>query len=609
MKKNWLLLVLTLFSLSMGLSSCSDDDDQKSTEAGILSFKFDKDVVSENSLVFGEPEIKEGEIKVIVSSKATDIDLKKLTPTIEVSQGATLSPASGIAQDFTKDVVYTVTAQDGVSKKSYTVKTVSLEVSESIYGTYLGKILEVELNGLPLLDGKSIPEKIHLTQGENGKAHFELKDFSFEGIALGDIKLNEVDLWNAGARHEFHGKEKINLVVGECDTELTGSIDKKGNITWKVNVTIEEEDAILNVIVDFEGEKLAEDLSSEAEIIELVFEEDKAEENKLVVDIEQNENDYLIVVDAITTDSDLKKLVPTISISEKATITPESGVAQDFTKNVVYTVTSEDGIKTVKYTVKLKKRSPLFFDFEEWDVEGENSYSEYYKPTPFDLWATSNDGASLLYGTSKSFVVMETDKAKKGAKAAKIITVDTKPSLPLAGFMPRVTSGSLFLGEFKLNPSQQLKSTQFGVPYLYDEKPLKVKGYYKYTPGPVYYEVPEGGKKGNPEVVEGKVDECAIRVVLFEAKKDDEGKLIRLDGESINEKSNFVAYADFFSNGSKDYSEFELDLEYLKEYDASKEYCLTLIFSSSKDGDKFNGSPGSTLIVDAIEVVFDETVK
>ncbi len=132
MKKNWLLLVLTLFSLSMGFSSCSDDDDQKSTEAGILSFKFDKDVVSENSLVFGEPEIKEGEIKVIVSSKATDIDLKKLTPTIEVSQGATLSPASGIAQDFTKDVVYTVTAQDGVSKKSYTVKTVSLEVSESI---------------------------------------------------------------------------------------------------------------------------------------------------------------------------------------------------------------------------------------------------------------------------------------------------------------------------------------------------------------------------------------------------------------------------------------------------------------------------------------------
>ena len=59
MKKNWLLLVLTLFSLSMGFSSCSDDDDQKSTEAGILSFKFDKDVVSENSLVFGEPEIKE----------------------------------------------------------------------------------------------------------------------------------------------------------------------------------------------------------------------------------------------------------------------------------------------------------------------------------------------------------------------------------------------------------------------------------------------------------------------------------------------------------------------------------------------------------------------
>ena len=49
-----------------------------------------------------------------------------------MSHEALFKSSEGIAQDFTKDVVYTVTAQDGVSKKSYTVKTVSLEVSESI---------------------------------------------------------------------------------------------------------------------------------------------------------------------------------------------------------------------------------------------------------------------------------------------------------------------------------------------------------------------------------------------------------------------------------------------------------------------------------------------
>lgn len=43
-------------------------------------------------------------------------------------------------------------------------------------------------------------------------------------------------------------------------------------------------------------------------------------------------------------------LVPTITISEKATIDPVSGLAKDFTSPVVYTVTAEDG-STVTYTV------------------------------------------------------------------------------------------------------------------------------------------------------------------------------------------------------------------------------------------------------------------
>ena len=40
------------------------------------------------------------------------------------------------------------------------------------------------------------------------------------------------------------------------------------------------------------------------------------------------------------TEEDLKALVPVIAVSEKATVTPASGVAQDFSggKSVVYTV-------------------------------------------------------------------------------------------------------------------------------------------------------------------------------------------------------------------------------------------------------------------------------
>ncbi|MCX6721962.1 MAG: DUF5018 domain-containing protein [Candidatus Staskawiczbacteria bacterium] len=50
-------------------------------------------------------------------------DITKLVPIISVS-GSTISPASGVAQNFTKPVDYTVTAQDGSTQKyTITVKT------------------------------------------------------------------------------------------------------------------------------------------------------------------------------------------------------------------------------------------------------------------------------------------------------------------------------------------------------------------------------------------------------------------------------------------------------------------------------------------------------
>lgn len=48
-------------------------------------------------------------------------DVTALTPTIVVSTGATVSPASGVAKDFTNAVSYVVTAANGTSTKTYTV--------------------------------------------------------------------------------------------------------------------------------------------------------------------------------------------------------------------------------------------------------------------------------------------------------------------------------------------------------------------------------------------------------------------------------------------------------------------------------------------------------
>ena len=56
-------------------------------------------------------------------------DLTTLTPTIVVSDNATISPASDVAQDFTNPVTYTVTAQDG-STQNYTVTVTTFTAAQ-----------------------------------------------------------------------------------------------------------------------------------------------------------------------------------------------------------------------------------------------------------------------------------------------------------------------------------------------------------------------------------------------------------------------------------------------------------------------------------------------
>ncbi len=58
--------------------------------------------------------------------------------------------------------------------------------------------------------------------------------------------------------------------------------------------------------------------------------------------------------------ADLTALVPTIKLSEKTSISPESGIPQDFSKPVKYTVTSEDGSKKI-YTASVKPNTTVDF--------------------------------------------------------------------------------------------------------------------------------------------------------------------------------------------------------------------------------------------------------
>ena len=75
-------------------------------EKSILSFRFD--ALDEDGVI----DEFNHRISFVLPAET---DVTQLVPTIVVSEGATVSPASGVAQDFTNPVNYTVTAQNGTT--------------------------------------------------------------------------------------------------------------------------------------------------------------------------------------------------------------------------------------------------------------------------------------------------------------------------------------------------------------------------------------------------------------------------------------------------------------------------------------------------------------
>ena len=93
--------------------------------------------------------------------------------------------------------------------------------------------------------------------------------------------------------------------------------------------------------------------NDEKQIISFIFENPQAEGI-----INQSARTIIVTVPEGT---DVTALVPIIQISKSATISPASGVAQNFTSPITYTVKAEDGTMS-KYTVTVKSASQLFPD-------------------------------------------------------------------------------------------------------------------------------------------------------------------------------------------------------------------------------------------------------
>ena len=176
--------------------------------------------------------------------------------------------------------------------------------------------------------------------------------------------------------------------LGNCPVSISGTV-KGSNINIEIGVKV---GAPLNqnVKATFVGRKLTGSESSEAKITSFIIDDEAVVEQPVI-----NEEAGTIVF-AVNEEVESLKFTPIIEISEGATITPASGVAQDFSNNkkVTYTVTAEDG--TVKvYTAFVEgTRKVLKYSFEDWKEGTKND-----ELLPKDLWAGSAAGAGILGGT------------------------------------------------------------------------------------------------------------------------------------------------------------------------------------------------------------------
>jgi len=162
-----------------------------------------------------------------------------------------------------------------------------------------------------------------------------------------------------------------------------------------------------------------------------------------------------------------------------------------------------------------------------------------------------------------------------------------------------IAAGNLFIGSFDVGNamSNPLKATKFGLPFRH--VPTYLAGYYKYKAGDQFT---EGGKP-----VSGKRDICDIYAIMYETSES----VPTLDGTNAFTSPNLISMARIDDAKETDeWTYFKLPFNMLtgKYIDKEKllegKYNVAIVFTSSLEGDHFNGAIGSTLLIDEVELIY-----
>ncbi|MBP7736622.1 MAG: hypothetical protein KA369_11660 [Spirochaetes bacterium] len=213
-----------------------------------------------------------------------------LTPTIVASAGATVSPASGVQQNFDTDIDYVVTAADGISSKMYTV---------------------------------------HVEEGLNSAN--DILIFSIDGTG-GSIGANTVTL---------------NMPYGTNAKSLTPSItvSSRATVSPESGETRNFESPVLYTVT-------AEDGSQKIYTVTVILDPgDDCDITSFSIGGVNGTIGTSTISLNLPFGTSKTSLTPSITVSDGASVSPVSGVARDFTGTVHYIVTALNGTTTKDYAV------------------------------------------------------------------------------------------------------------------------------------------------------------------------------------------------------------------------------------------------------------------
>lgn len=367
------------------------------------------------------------------------------------------------------------------------------------------------------------------------------------------------------------------------------------------------------------------------------------------VDILPSFSSNTILFNGVKPKARLNGITPTFTISAGAQLFPPQGTQRDFSKGQqqVYYVIAEDTkgrypmpldlenesavkdyisklesalakkehirkyyVQFTSSTIDMSKE--IVYNFDNYYLEPTNKkfyeWSDLYEghERPVPNWATANMGYSTARGSAKPDEYPTVPVRNGGIDGGPCVLLQTSDTGKFGEmFNMPLAAGNLFLGSFDFSVAltNTMRATRFGDLSVLGRKPLKLTGYYKYSPGPQFTDA-------NGNVIPGKEDMPAIYCVVYR-NKDAQGNPVVLFGDNVETSPMRVGLAEVtqWKKNTSEWVEFEIGFNWFEVLDpeilAQHGYNFAVVCSSSKDGASYAGAKGSKLYVDNFKLIME----